>query len=101
MKIKELFELLDKHNAFNRLYEEKEDILHIYINSYGGCEFKTYKNFVRWLKKEYVPSAVKAILDQDFQRKGQCQCSYFSFMGYDYEIQIYPTREPYYFEEQL
>ena len=67
MKVKDVFMLMSKANELKRTFGEKEYIIRVYFNEYYGKEFKNYREFITYIRKEYTKRYVEILLDQDLQ----------------------------------
>ena len=74
MTIKELFKLLEKTNELHRFFNEPELCLQFSINDYWGSnkEFDNYKQFVKYVKSEWVDWFVEKVLSIELNEDAKC-----------------------------
>lgn len=65
MKIKDLFKQMEKANEFAEMVDGYKYVMSISIDGDYDREFTTYKDFSKWVKKEYAKWFVPCLLEQD------------------------------------
>ena len=75
MKIKDLFKQMEKANEFAKMVGENEWHLEVAFDDfwYGAESFSSYKDFIKWFKKEYIEEFREVALETniDLTTNGQ------------------------------
>lgn len=85
MKIKELFGILEKYNYIANLTGEKEKHIHFTVDGDWKGKFKTFTEFKKWLKEEYIDKFVEEILLQTFTLNQKKKFGFWNILG-EYEL---------------
>lgn len=84
MKVKELFSILEKYNYIANLTMEKEKYIHFSVDGDWKGKFKTFTEFKKWLKEEYIDSYVTEILLQGYTLNQERTIGFWNVFG-EYE----------------
>ena len=90
MKIKKLFELLAAYNKLCNAMTGKIHYFKVYFDEWDLHEFKNFKEFMKYLKDEYIGEYIITLLNIDGQETLEHSHSYaFSCGGYKHTVDFY------------
>ena len=90
MTIKELFKQLERRNENNKIFNEREQQYYVIFSEMEGKRFKTYKEFMKYVRKEYVKDYIPLLETAEFIKTiGHSAYTYFTCRGVHESLEIY------------